>query len=367
MPWATLTLKQVRVQVRGEITTFLAGASFIGNSVLRVMADATAGMAHLVLRYLDWQSRQYLPDTAESEWLDRHADIWLVNADGSIGRKVATLAHGSISIGGLPGLTLPTGTQFQSTSNFLYETTEMGTFESAPITLPIIAINPGSGGNLDEGEPLAIVVAVSGIDSTATVLELSGGTDQETDEELRVRVLERIQKPPMGGDADDYVAWALSYPGVTRAWCSPLEMGIGTVTVRFMMDDLRASNNGFPTPDDVAAVSIYLNSVRPVAVEDFFVEAPIPEFINFQIVDLVSDDANTRANIEVSCDKMITAKAAPAYAVDGVPQEAQTIYREWVSVAISESVGVDHFDLVMDDHPMPNAGCLGVLGDITYG
>ena len=81
---------------------------------------------------------------------------------------------------------------------------------------------------------------------------LDGGTDEETDEELRARVLRRIRQPPMGGDAYDYVAWALAVPGVTRAWCSPLEMGIGTVTVRFMMDDLRADNDGFPIADDIA-------------------------------------------------------------------------------------------------------------------
>jgi len=367
MPWATLSLKDVRVQVRGEISAALAGASYVGNSVLRVMADATAAMAHLVLRYLDWQSRQYLPDTAESEWLDRHADIWLHNADGSIGRKVATLAKGTISLSGTPGLILPTGTEYQSAANLLYETTDVGTFGSSPIIVPIIALDPGAAGNLDPGEPLAMVVGMSGVDATATVVELEGGTDTETDAELRVRVLERIQKPPMGGDADDYVQWALAVPGVTRAWCSPLEMGMGTVTVRFMMDELRASNHGFPTPDDVLAVETYINSVRPVAVEDFFCEAPIPEFINFEIVGLVSDDAATRAAIEQNVDAMITAKAAPAYAVDGVPQEAQTIYREWVSVAIAETTGVDHFDLVMNDHPMPNPGCIGVLGDITYG
>ena len=33
------------------------------------------------------------------------------------------------------------------------------------------------------------------------------------------RILERIRRPPHGGDSDDYVAWA-KVPGVTRAWCA---------------------------------------------------------------------------------------------------------------------------------------------------
>src|SRR6478736_4591283 len=88
--------------------------------------------------------------------------------------------------------------------------------------------------------------------------DMTGGADTETDDQLRARVLFRIQQPPMGGDANDYVAWALAVPGVTRAWCSPLEMGMGTVTVRFMMDELRASNGGFPLGEDIETVSDYL-------------------------------------------------------------------------------------------------------------
>ena len=80
---------------------------------------------------------------------------------------------------------------------------------------------------------------------------MTGGTDTETDEQLRARILQRIQNPPMGGSAADYVAWALAVPGVTRAWAAP-EQGIGTITVRFLMDDLRADDDGWPTPADVA-------------------------------------------------------------------------------------------------------------------
>ena len=38
----------------------------------------------------------------------------------------------------------------------------------------------------------------------------------------------------------------------TRAWCRPLEMGIGTVTVRVMFDELRADDDGFPSYEDLA-------------------------------------------------------------------------------------------------------------------
>ena len=307
MPWTTPTLRTVRETVRGEITTSLGRASFVGNSVLRIMADAMAGMAHLVLRYIDWLSRQFLPDTAEHEWLDRHGDIWLVNADGSTGGKVATFASGSATITGVPGAIVPAASQLTSV-DIDYETLTQIAVGTVATPVGIRALTPGLAGNLPIGSALSFAVKLPNVDDVAFVVELYGGTDDETDDELRSRILERIQQPPMGGDANDYVQWALAVPGVTRAWCYPLEMGIGTVTVRFVMDDVRADNDGFPYEEDVAAVEQYINMVRPVAVKDVFVEAPIKQPISCTITELVPDTPDIRSPIETSLRQLLRSR-----------------------------------------------------------
>ncbi|PWT90371.1 MAG: hypothetical protein C5B54_07260, partial [Acidobacteria bacterium] len=89
MPWMTPTLAETRQIVRDDVTAALRGAQVVGNTVLRVMCDAMAGLCALILRYLDWLARQLMPDLAEHEWLSRFGDIWLQNADGSLGRKNA--------------------------------------------------------------------------------------------------------------------------------------------------------------------------------------------------------------------------------------------------------------------------------------
>jgi uncharacterized phage protein gp47/JayE len=300
MPWQTPTLSQVRGFIRDYIAGALPGAdALVPNSVMRVISDAQGGLCHLNLQYLDWLALQLMPDTAEQEWLGRFGNIWLVNADGSTGRKMATPAAGQANLTGTPLLVVPAGTQLGSAAAVLYQTVEDVTLAADGSATPtdIVAVTPGAAGNLPAGSTLS-VAGVPGV-TTATVVQLTGGTDQETDDELRLRVLTRIRQPPMGGDADDYVAWALAVPGVTRAWCSPLEMGMGTVTVRFMCDDLRATGdpmtNGFPLPQDIAAVTAYLNTVRPVAVKDFFVEAPIPEPISFGVQGLSENTSSTQA------------------------------------------------------------------------
>jgi len=351
----TPTLRQTRELVRGEVKTYLSGASFIGNSVIRVLSDATAGLAHLTLRYIDWLARMLLPDTAEDEWLDRHGAIWLVNADGTVGRKAATLATGSATMTGLAGTVVPFGTQL-TRGDITYETLNTITISPGPTAVNIRAIDPGIAGNLDAGETLDVIVPVAGLDGTATVVTLTGGIDQESDAYLRERILDRIRHPPMGGSQTDYEQWAKSVPGVTRAWCAPLEMGMGTVTVRFMMDDLRASNGGFPLPADVTSVQNYMNIKRPVAVKDFFVEAPTPFGLVMTISNLVVDSASTRQAIHDSVAAMLFEKAVPG----------QTVYRSWVDEGVAAATGVDHYDLVFDDMPMPDAGSLAIVGSINF-
>jgi uncharacterized phage protein gp47/JayE len=351
----------VRSLVRDAIRGSLPGAdAIVPNSVLRVLSDAMGGLCHFVLQYVDWLALQLLPDTAETEWLDRHGVIWLVNADGTTGRKLATLAQGTaVFVTSTGSVSVPTGTQLSYSTGVGYQTTADIVTDSTglPSPAPILALDTGSLGNLDPGTPLALQTPLTGAIDAITVGTLDGGTDDETDDELRARVLKRIREPPMGGDATDYEQWALAVPGVTRAWCAPLEMGMGTVTIRFMMDDLRASNGGFPTPDDVDAVAAYIDTVRPVAVKDFFVEAPIPYPVNLRISYLDSDDASTRAEIEQSLLVVFRARAVPG----------QFWYRSWSDEGIAGAAGVNAYDLVASDVPMPAPGYMPVLGDVTFG
>jgi uncharacterized phage protein gp47/JayE len=360
MPWATPTLREVRSLVRDSIRSELPGAdAMVANSVLRVTSDVQGALCHLNLQMLDWLAKQLMPDTAETIWLDRHADIWLTNSDGTTGRKMATLSSGTATFTGPAGFVVPRATELQF-GTIGYETLEDITLADnlVPTEGPIQALDPGVAGNLPSGTGLTILTDVPFGVGNATVVELNYGTDTENDDDLRIRVLERIRQPPMGGDKTDYVAWAKAVPGVTRAWCYPLEMGIGTVTVRFMCDELRADRDGFPAAFDVQTVTDYLNTVRPVAVKDVFVVAPLPYRVDVHIVGLSPDTESVRAGIEQSLKDMLLRLAKPG----------QTIYAAWKYHAIMEAPGVESFDLrFTTDDVMPSPGHMPILGDIVYG
>jgi uncharacterized phage protein gp47/JayE len=370
MPWSTPTLRDVRSLVRDAVNASLPGADAnVPNSVLRVMSDNQGALCHLTLQYVDWLSLQLLPDTAETEWLDRHGQIWLVNADGTKGRKLATLASGTGEFQGIiDGTVIPANTQLQSGVGMpagsdspnqvvTFETLEDITVSGgALVDGNIRALDPGSFGNLPDGSALTINPPINGVSSTVTVYNLTGGTDDETDPQLRARILQRIQNPPMGGSQADYVAWALAVPGVTRAWAAP-EQGTGTITVRFLMDDLRASDDGWPTPADVQTVADYIDLKRPVTVKDCYVLAPIKEFIDITIANLVPNTPEAQAEIEASIRDMLFMMAAPG----------QTIFAAWVSYAIMNAPSVQSFNLITtSDYVMPSLGHMAVLDTILY-
>jgi uncharacterized phage protein gp47/JayE len=361
MPWQTPNLREVRVIVRDQVRASLPGAdASIANSILRVLSDGSAALCHLTLQYIDWLARQLLPDTAEAEWLDRHGLMWLTNADGTTGRKLATLAAGEVSLSGQTWVAVPIGARLRNQQGVEYETTTNIFLAPGGAQTPVAAraLDPGVAGNMQPGERMTLARPIAGVDADGSVISMDGGVDDETDDELRDRVLLRIRQPPMGGADIDYVHWALAVPGVTRAWPYPLEMGMGTVTVRFMMDSLRADRDGFPIHTDIERVAAYLDTMRPSSVKDLFVLAPIRQAVNVEINRLTPDTPSIRLAIAANLREMLRERAAPG----------QTIFAAWKNWAVMGAPGVDNFFLGNSrDDVMPSPAHMPVLGNILYG
>jgi uncharacterized phage protein gp47/JayE len=356
MPWTTPTLKETRKLTRDYVLSQLGAKAMIPNSVLRIMSDSMSGLAHLTMLYLDWLAKQLMPDTAETEWLDRHGVIWLVNADGSKGRKVATYASGDIQYEGTSGVVIPVGALLTGANGVQYQTVTEAMIGADGLGRgQAVALTAGTIGNLPDGTVIAPVQPVAGLDLATLFGDMSGGVDQETDDQLRERILFRIQNPPMGGSQADYVIWAMQVPGVTRAWAGS-EQGPGTITVRFLMDDLYPDNYGLPQEEDIAVVGAHINQKRPVTVMDCFTVAPIMFFYDITIRNLTVDDPTVRARIEQSIKDLEFRRSKPG----------QTWYRSWVDEAISQAVGEETHELDYETTEMPAPGYMPCLGTVLY-
>lgn len=353
MPWTVPTLRQRREEVRDDINAHLEGADArVPNSVLRVHGDAVAGQTSDLDGHLAYIARMMMPDTAEGAYADRWANIWLPD-----GRKAATYAGGPVTITGEVGAAVATGAVL--TDGAIEYTVDAGvTLAASSGNVNVTATTPGVAGNLATARALTFVSgADAAIDAGAVVAApgFAGGADQETDADLIARYIDRIQRPPHGGRASDYPQWAKEVAGVTRAWGTQ-DMGVGTYTVRFMADVVRAADDGVPTSGDVDLVAAYLATVRPVTVADLYVLAPVKQVLDVTVTDLSSDTPETRTAVETELAQMLLARAAPG----------QKIYGSWISEAISSATGEDYHSGGYSDVTPTTGGHIIVLGEVTY-
>ena len=350
MTFSIPTLAGVRTMVRDHVMAHLPQATaLVPNSLLRVLSEAMAGLAHLVLEFVRWLARQLMVDQCDEDWLVRHGEIW------TIPRKAGVLAEGTVNLTGTQGEVVPRHARLRSSVGVEYETTADTTLGAGATNAPIRALDPGAAGNLDAGALLAFASAQPGVTAQASVVTLTGGADDEALEDWRDRILARIQEPPHGGAAHDYVAWAKEVPGCTRAWSAGTIGGVGTQTTFVMFDELRAAGNGFPLQEDLDAVAAHIDGVRPVTVREHFALGATPKVLDFEITRLDTDTTAVRAAIEAEVRLMLRRRAAPG----------QTAFRSWVAEAVSIAAGEDSHDLTMMNLTCA-ANEMAVMGTITW-
>lgn len=295
MPFERPSLQELITRVQSDAESRL-GKKAMRWTLVPVLSRVIAGVSHSLHGLIAFTIRQIFSSTAEGAYLERRASEY------GVYRKQAASAVGSVTFSGDGHV--PAGTQLQSGDDMIYlTTTDLDEDKVAQIR----AAKPGAAGNADAGMELTLVSPIAGIMSTAVAGELTGGTDAEDDESLRERLLQRQKNPPKAGTKADYVAWALSVAGVTRAWCYPQELGQGHVTVRFMTDGM--TENGIPNEVMVKRVTEYIESMMPVTCI-LHVEAPIPKPLDVTI-DLLPDDIAVKAKIESAIESVVMSESKP--------------------------------------------------------
>lgn len=104
---------------------------------------------------------------------------------------------------------------------------------SAGVTVPVTALVAGAEGNVGSGAITEIESGDLALNAVTNTAALAGGTEEETDEELRARILLEFEGRG-AGNINDYRRWALSRPGVGRVFVNPVWNGPGTVQVVVM-------------------------------------------------------------------------------------------------------------------------------------
>lgn len=344
------TLRELVATAVGDISSRTRGSAYIKKSAERVLASVQAALANGLHGHFEWLQRQALPTTADIEGLIAWG-VWL-----KIPRKGPTKAIGqAVFYGCVPGTNPPIGTQLQTVDGIVFETTTMYSATAEGTWLVWIkAVSAGSASNLIVDTPLALVSPYSGMSSNGFVrYQTTGGTDTEYIEDYRARILDGLRLPPAGGGPGDYEKWALEIPGVTRAWEIGNQMGFGTVSVAFVMDD-RASP--IPLAADVVAVQANIDAKRPLDMRAVYVQAPIPAYYYLTVRISPNTDA-VRAAITKELRYLFARETALA-----TPLSVSK-----VDEAISTATGEDTHVILSQSSLDPGPWGILVFGGVSFG
>ena len=326
------------------------GASLLPTDPQFIVGRALAGAVNGLYGYITQVAEDIPYDTASEDIFARWAGIW------NVPRKLPTPTILTVAFtGGTTTVDIPVDTVLARSDGVQYETTADLELTGGAGSTNVTCLSVGSATNMTVGQTLTLAEGITGVTSTATVTAVvQAGTDVETLDSWRGRLIARIQQPPMGGCLYDYVTWALQVPGVTRAWAYQGWQGQGTVGLTFMMD---ARANPIPQAADVTIMQNYVEPLRPAGCPVTYF-APTPVALNLTI-HLNPNNATIQAAVQAQIQALITREAVPG----------GTLLLSHIWAAISAAAGSGENDFTMTS-PTANvtvaAGSILVFGAITW-
>lgn len=244
---------------------------------------------------------------------------------------------------------------------------ELGTAATVAFTaasVPVESEEFGVAQNLDAGTQLRLQSPLVGVDDTLTVDfdTVGGGTDQESEDAFRVRVLSRIQNPVANFNVAAIDEKAKEVPGVTRVFVQEVTPAPGQVTIYFMRD-----NDPDPIPDgsEVAAVKDSILEIKPAQTtdSDVIVLAPVSVPVDFTFSALSPDTSTMRQAILDSLVQLFDERVEVGFDV------TEDAYRSTIFNTIDTVTGeqVATFTLASPSGDIAIApGEIGTLGTVSY-
>lgn len=312
---------------------------------------ALAAQVYSLYIQADWVKRQAFPQSAEGEYLDYHARM------RGLERKKATAAGGVVRF--LAGearesnRVIPQGTVCMTAGLVRFATARQAVLPAGEMSVdvPVEALTLGVAGNVAAGTIVSMAVAPVGILACTNPEACTGGSDEESDEELRQRILDTFQRLPNGANAAFYEQEALSFDEVAAAAVLPRPRGVGTVDV------VVASQAGLPGEELLQELSEYFRKRREIAV-DVQVRAPQTSTVDVAIQVAAREGADAeqvKAAVEQALREQFTGKLL-----------GQDVLLAWLGNLVYGCQGVANYvltaptaDLLVAEDVLP------VLGSVT--
>ena len=267
------SLEDIRQAILRDVQSLEPSADVSIDSDYYARASSLAAVAEGIYAHQKWIIKQFFPDTADTDFLEKHAGL------RGIRRRNATYASGrGATVTGTPDTLIKAGLQIKTDDNRFYETTESAVISaSGSAVVAVRSLATGASQNIKTATKANFMAAPLGVQSDVVLNDVIGATDAESDASLLERLLEIIRRPPAGGNRYDYRTWALSVDGVDAAYVYPLRRGLGTVDIAI------TSNNDVPSDETIRRCQEYIDDVRPVTARESKVVKPDVTKVNFNI------------------------------------------------------------------------------------
>ena len=145
------TLATLVQRAKADMMARVPGSNaLLRHTVLSALAYVQAGLAYGAYSYLDYISKQILPDTADDEHLERHASLW------GITRNAAVPAEGKVVFTGTDGIEIGPGQVLQRVDGAQYVTSATGRISGGTLSLDVVAVEADVEGRVN-GEEVGIL------------------------------------------------------------------------------------------------------------------------------------------------------------------------------------------------------------------
>ena len=267
------TLEEIRASILRDYQTNYPNADISEDSDVYARASSLAACAEGIYAHQKWLIKQFFPDTADTEFLEKHAGL------RGLRRRNATYAAGKgATVSGNPDAVIAVGLQIKTEDGRFYETTESAVIPAGgSAVVAVRSLATGAAQNIKTATKGSFMAAPVGVSSDVVLNDVVGGTNKESDSSLLERLLNKIRRPAAGGNRYDYKDWALDVDGVEQAYVYPLRRGLGTVDIAITAD------NDVPNDDTVRRAQAYIDDERPVTAKESKVVKPDVTKVNFNI------------------------------------------------------------------------------------
>lgn len=255
-----------------------------------------------------------------------------------ITRKLATKSVTTVNISGSTGSVITKG-DLVGTDTLNFVILEDAVIpESGQVTVFVSSELYGAIGNVPANSITRFPVSISGLVNVYNPESVTNGYEAETNEQLRQRYYDKLQRPGKAGNKYHYEEWANEVVGVGGVRVVPKFNG--PLTVKVVIID---SNKHPASVELVQNVEGHIENEMPFGVEELSVTSAIAVPINISVA-LIKSSSLTNAEVEASIKKSITDY------LKGLAFESDYVSYARIGGLIIESDGVlDYSNLIVNN------------------